>query len=103
MNANAQLISVIEDIYDTTFDQSLRNNALMRVAEYASAQSAGLVTSQSGDKGANGEVHRSLLLAVRGADMSVMHPPSLRAKRSNPGPPDAGPLDCFVASLLGRN
>ena len=68
------LRSVMADIYDTTFDQSLRNNALMRVAEYASAQSAGLVTSRSGDTSANGEVHRSLLLAVRGADMSVMHP-----------------------------
>jgi DNA-binding CsgD family transcriptional regulator len=44
MNANACLLSVIEDIYDTTFDQTLWTHTLKRIIAYAGAQSAGLVT-----------------------------------------------------------
>jgi DNA-binding CsgD family transcriptional regulator len=50
-NENTPLLSVVADIYDTTFDPSLWNHALTRVVEYAGAQSAGLVT-----KSATGEI-----------------------------------------------
>jgi DNA-binding CsgD family transcriptional regulator len=51
MTANTPLLSLVADIYDTTFDQSLWNHALTRIIDYAGAQSAGLVT-----KSATGEV-----------------------------------------------
>jgi DNA-binding CsgD family transcriptional regulator len=51
MNANTPLLSLVADIYDTTFDQSLWRRALTRIIDYAGAQSAGLVT-----KSATGEV-----------------------------------------------
>ena len=51
MNANAGLLSLIGDIYDTTFDQASWNNTLKRIAECAGAQSGGLVA-----KSATGEV-----------------------------------------------
>jgi len=50
MNANARLLSVVGDIYDTTFDQTLWNNALQRIVEYAGAQSCGLVTKSATDQ-----------------------------------------------------
>ena len=37
MNANAQLLSVVGDIYDTTFDQALWNNTLERIVEHVGA------------------------------------------------------------------
>src|SRR6266581_4720008 len=51
MNANARLLSVVGDIYDTTFDQALWNNTLKRLVEYAGARSCVLLA-----KGAAGEV-----------------------------------------------
>jgi DNA-binding CsgD family transcriptional regulator len=49
MTANRQLLSVVEDIYDTTFDQSLWDNALTRIVEYTGARSCGLVTRSATD------------------------------------------------------
>ncbi len=51
MSANAQLLSVVGDIYDTTFDQALWNDTLKRVVEYAGARSCVLLA-----KGAAGEI-----------------------------------------------
>jgi DNA-binding CsgD family transcriptional regulator len=51
MNANARLLSLVGDIYDTTFDQALWTNTLTRIVEYTGAKSSGLVT-----KGPTGEV-----------------------------------------------
>ncbi len=49
-NSNAQMLSLIGDIYDTTFDQALWENTLRRVVEYSGAHSCGLVTrSATGD------------------------------------------------------
>jgi DNA-binding CsgD family transcriptional regulator len=56
MNANAQLISVIEDIYDTTFDQALWNNTLKRVVEYVGVKYAGTQSCALLSKGATGEI-----------------------------------------------
>jgi DNA-binding CsgD family transcriptional regulator len=49
-NPDSWLLSLVEDIYDTTFDQALWNVTLKRIAEYTGAQSGGLVTkSTSGE------------------------------------------------------
>jgi DNA-binding CsgD family transcriptional regulator len=51
MNANARLLSLVGDIYDTTFDQALWSNTLARIVEYTGAKSSGLVT-----KGPTGDI-----------------------------------------------
>jgi DNA-binding CsgD family transcriptional regulator len=55
MNASAKLLSVIGDIYDTTFDQALWNDTLKRIVEYIGvdhgAQSCALLA-----KDASGEI-----------------------------------------------
>src|SRR6266702_70313 len=55
MNANAQLLSVVGDIYDTTLDPSRWKNTLKRIVEYVGAdhgaQSCALLS-----KGATGEI-----------------------------------------------
>jgi len=51
MKTNARLLSLIGDIYDTTFDQALWDDTLQRIVEYTGAQSCGLVT-----KSATGEI-----------------------------------------------
>jgi DNA-binding CsgD family transcriptional regulator/PAS domain-containing protein len=38
MNANAQLLSVVGDIYDTTFDQTRWNSTLERIVEHVGAE-----------------------------------------------------------------
>jgi DNA-binding CsgD family transcriptional regulator len=50
MNANARLLSLVGDIYDTTFDQTLWNTTLTRIGEYAGAHSCGLVTRNATDE-----------------------------------------------------
>ena len=52
IKTNARLLSLIGDIYDTTFDQALWGDTLQRIVEHTGAQSCGLVT-----KSATGEVH----------------------------------------------
>lgn len=51
LKTNARLLSLIGDIYDTTFDQALWGDTLQRVVEHTGADSSGLVT-----KNATGEV-----------------------------------------------
>jgi DNA-binding CsgD family transcriptional regulator len=53
MNTDARLLSLIEDIYDTTFDVTLSNeiNTLERIADYTGARSCSRVT-----KTATGEI-----------------------------------------------
>src|SRR5258708_16017205 len=51
MKTNAQILSLIGDIYDTTFDQALWDDTLQRIVDYTGAQSCGLVT-----KSAAGEI-----------------------------------------------
>ncbi len=51
MKTNAPLLSLIGDIYDTTFDQALWDDTLQRVVDYTGAQSCALVT-----KSATGEI-----------------------------------------------
>jgi DNA-binding CsgD family transcriptional regulator len=51
MKANARLLSLIGDIYDTTFDQTLWEDTLQRIVDHTGAYSAGLVT-----KSATGEI-----------------------------------------------
>jgi DNA-binding CsgD family transcriptional regulator len=49
-NSNARMLSLIGDIYDTTFDRALWENTLKRIVEYTGGHSSGLVTkSASGD------------------------------------------------------
>ncbi len=47
INANPRMLSLIGDIYDTTFDQALWNDTLKRLTDYAGAQSCGLVTQSA--------------------------------------------------------
>jgi DNA-binding CsgD family transcriptional regulator/PAS domain-containing protein len=51
MKANAPLLSIVEDIYDTALDQTLWNSTLNRIVEYTGARSCALLA-----KGATGEV-----------------------------------------------
>ncbi len=44
------MLSLIGDIYDTTFDQALWNNTLQRIVEYAGGHSCGLVTKSATDQ-----------------------------------------------------
>ena len=41
------MLSLIGDIYDTTFDRALWNDTLKRLTDYAGAQSCGLVTQSA--------------------------------------------------------
>jgi len=43
------MLSLIGDIYDTTFDQSLWTETLQRIVDYSGAHSSGLVTKSSSD------------------------------------------------------
>jgi hypothetical protein len=43
-NSDSWLLSVIEDIYDSTFDQALWRDVLQRIVDHTGAQSAGLLT-----------------------------------------------------------
>jgi DNA-binding CsgD family transcriptional regulator len=47
INANPRMLSLIGDIYDTTFDQALWPDTLKRLTDYAGAQSCGLVTQST--------------------------------------------------------
>jgi DNA-binding CsgD family transcriptional regulator len=47
MNTNARLLSLIGEIYDTTFDQALWHDTLQRIVEYTGARSASLVTKSA--------------------------------------------------------
>jgi DNA-binding CsgD family transcriptional regulator len=49
INANARMLSLIGDIYDTTFDQALWSETLQRIVDYTGAHSSGLVTKSSSD------------------------------------------------------
>jgi len=46
-NPDSWLLSVIEDIYDSTFDQALWRDVLQRIVDHTGARSAGLLTRRS--------------------------------------------------------
>jgi hypothetical protein len=50
MNTNAQLLSLVGDIYDTTFDRALWTATLQRIVEYTGSDSCGLVTKSATDE-----------------------------------------------------
>jgi DNA-binding CsgD family transcriptional regulator len=50
MATNAPLLSLIGDIYDTAFDQTLWDPALKRLADYAGVRSCGLMTKRASDE-----------------------------------------------------
>jgi DNA-binding CsgD family transcriptional regulator len=43
-NSDSWLLSVVEDIYDSTFDQALWRDVLQRIVDHTGARSAGLLT-----------------------------------------------------------
>ena len=50
INTDLSLLSIIEDIYDTTFDPSLWRQTLTRVVDYADALAAGIISkNRSGE------------------------------------------------------
>jgi DNA-binding CsgD family transcriptional regulator len=57
MKANPQLISVVGDIYDTTFDQTLWDKTLKRIVEYVGVEYAGAWSCALLAKDATGMVH----------------------------------------------